>query len=511
MTTTQASAIVTRCGVDVTDEYTENIFNWTLDSGNIEADTVWNAAHAGMKSITCTATDLNGDVKISCTLTASSATYGSVTVDDDMDASHNPAELDANDVFAIENGNLKVTTSRGNAYVLESSTLKASGAKLNGSITAETKLFASQPEDIVEFSYNHNGLRTQKKVTKPDGTVETTEYTLHGKLLAHLRRGSDEMHFFYDAQERVALIEFNGNLYNYIYNVQGDVLKIIDSNGNPVIEYHYNVWGEPATICALETKYTAFAELNPFRYRGYIWDAETEMYFLNSRYYMPSLCRFIILDEYVIGAVGDVINHNGYIYCGNKTVSREDENGDWFLTCLIGAAISVAVEYVSDVVENFQKGERGIEAFVPDSPVTDYVAAAAGGFIAAIPGGGYVGTAIAGGASSVVDKAIRGEIDSVEDGVKAFTIGAASNALGKFTSEELVSRAEISRIKVRPRQTQKRYAQRIFGGKGRDVNDNLRKLKEVSIFPKEYFDHSPKYGTISNGLSTTYNYILNSI
>ena len=84
--TTQASATVTRCGVDVTDEYAENAFHWTRDSGNIEADTVWNAAHAGMKSITFAVADIDGDVKISCTLTASSASYGSVSVDDDMDA-----------------------------------------------------------------------------------------------------------------------------------------------------------------------------------------------------------------------------------------------------------------------------------------------------------------------------------------------------------------------------------------------------------------------------------------
>ena len=341
--------------------------------------------------------------------------------------------------------------------------------------------------------------------------METTEYTLHGKLITHLTRGSDEMHFFYDAQSRPAMVEFNGTLYSYVHNLQGDIVGILDNAGSLVVEYKYDAWGKPTLVRTLTTAYEALAELNPFKYRGYVYDEETGLYYLQSRYYIPSLCRFIILDEYVIGATGDLINHNGYIYCGNKTVSREDENGDWFLTCLIGAAISVAVEYVSDVVENFQKGERGLEAFVPDSPATDYIAAAAGGFVAAIPGGGYVGTAIAGGASSVVDKAIRGEIDSVEDGVKAFTIGAASNALGKFTSEELVSRVEISRIKARPRQTQKRYAQRIFGGKGRDVNDNLRKLKEISNYPKEYFENSLKYETISNGFSTTYNYIFNSI
>ena len=161
---TQASAVVTCCGVEVTEEYPASAFNWMRDSGDAEADAVWNAAHAGKKAITLTEADLNGDIKLTCTLTASSATYGSVTADDDMDASHNPAELDANDVFAIENGDLKVTTSRGNAYILENNALKASGAKLNGSITAESKLFASWPEDVVEFSYDHNGLRTQKKV-----------------------------------------------------------------------------------------------------------------------------------------------------------------------------------------------------------------------------------------------------------------------------------------------------------------------------------------------------------
>ena len=245
VTSTQASATVTRCGVDVTEEYPASAFAWKRDSGNAEADETWNAAHAGMKSITCTATDLNGDVKISCTLTASSASYGSITVDDDLDASHTPGELDANDVFVIENGYLKVTTSRGEVYVLENGTLKAAGAKLNGSITSETKLFASQPENMVEFSYDHNGLRTQKKVTKADGTVEMTDYTLHGKRIEHLTRGSDKMHFFYDAQNRPVMVECNGNLYSYAHNLQGDIMGILDSNGSLVVEYGYDAWENP--------------------------------------------------------------------------------------------------------------------------------------------------------------------------------------------------------------------------------------------------------------------------
>ena len=115
---TQASAFVTRCGVDATEEYAAGAFAWKCDSGNAEADAAWNAAYVGKKAITLTEADLNGDVKLACTLTASGATHGSIAVDGDMDASHTPADLDVNDVFAIENGNLKVTASRGEVYAL---------------------------------------------------------------------------------------------------------------------------------------------------------------------------------------------------------------------------------------------------------------------------------------------------------------------------------------------------------------------------------------------------------
>ena len=280
----------------------------------------------GMKSIAFAAADIDGDVKISCTLTASSATYGSVTVDDNLDASHTPAELDANDIFVIENGDLKVTTSRGNAYILENNTLKASGAKLNGSITAETKLFASWPENVVEFSYNHNGLRTQKEVTKPDGTVETTNYVLHGKLVTHLTRGSGKLHFFYDAQSRPAMVNFNGTFYSYAHNLQGDIVGIVDNSGILVVEYRYDAWGKPVAVRTLTTAYEKLAVLNPFRYRGYVYDEETGLYYLRSRYYAPILNRFINADG-LIGIKGDVLEHGIFTYCKNNSICMSDPNG----------------------------------------------------------------------------------------------------------------------------------------------------------------------------------------
>ena len=142
---TQASARVTQDGEDVTEEYAASAFDWERDSGNATADAAWNAAHAGMKAITLTAADLSGDVKICCTLTGNGPSYGTVEVDEELTASHTRGTLDANDTFQIEDGNLKVTTSRGEVYALEEGEVKGAGAKLNGSITAESKLFAAQP------------------------------------------------------------------------------------------------------------------------------------------------------------------------------------------------------------------------------------------------------------------------------------------------------------------------------------------------------------------------------
>ena len=53
------------------------------------------------------------------------------------------------------------------------------------------------------------------------------------------------MHFFYDAQSRPAMVEFNGALYSYIHNLQGDIVGIVDSAGSLVVEYKYDAWGKP--------------------------------------------------------------------------------------------------------------------------------------------------------------------------------------------------------------------------------------------------------------------------
>ena len=92
------------------------------------------------------------------------------------------------------------------------------------------------------FKYDHNGLRTQK-VVQQDWYPVTTNYLLHGKLITHMtvnyhdweeNEQREVLHFFYDAQSRPAKVRFNGTLYTYVHNLQGDIVGILDNTGAPL-------------------------------------------------------------------------------------------------------------------------------------------------------------------------------------------------------------------------------------------------------------------------------------
>ena len=169
-----------------------------------------------------------------------------------------------------------------------------------------------------EFVYNADGLRVQKTV---NGVV--TGYTLHGKNVVHMTKGNDELHFFYDAQNRPAMVVYNGAAYAYVKSLQGDIVAILDENGNTVVSYGYDAWGAPLW-CTGELAET-LGKVQPFRYRGYVFDEETGLYYLRSRYYNPKWGRFVNADSY-IGKM-TMLSHNLFLYCHNSPIFRIDASG----------------------------------------------------------------------------------------------------------------------------------------------------------------------------------------
>ena len=184
-----------------------------------------------------------------------------------------------------------------------------------------------------EFVYNADGLRVQKTV---NGVA--TKYTLHGKNIVHMTSGTDELHFFYDAQNRPAVVVYNGAAYAYVKSLQGDIVAILDENGNTVVSYGYDAWGAPLW-CTGELAET-LGKVQPFRYRGYVFDEETGLYYLRSRYYNPGWGRFVNADNMIAEL-------NLFTYCKDSPILLYDPNGKWSLNKTV---IEDAKSYVRNIV-----------------------------------------------------------------------------------------------------------------------------------------------------------------
>jgi len=150
-----------------------------------------------------------------------------------------------------------------------------------------------------------------------------------------------------------------------LFHLLGDIVAILDSNGTTVVQYKYDAWGKP--ISKTGSMKDILGNLNPFRYRGYIYDEETGFYYLRSRYYYPNRCRFINTDSifaniYHVGAL------NILSYCFNSPITHIDPSG----CTVIPVPPSFAGEFLKRLVSELLKGavlllslilaELGIEA-----------------------------------------------------------------------------------------------------------------------------------------------------
>ena len=113
-----------------------------------------------------------------------------------------------------------------------------------------------------------------------------------------------------------------------------------------MVEYKYDAWGK-CVVDASTTNIT-LANLNPFRYRGYYYDTETNLYFLQTRYYDPEVGRFITIDDLSYLDPETINGLNLYAYCGNNPVMGVDKTGNFaisltILGLIIGAVVCSAV------------------------------------------------------------------------------------------------------------------------------------------------------------------------
>jgi RHS repeat-associated protein len=180
----------------------------------------------------------------------------------------------------------------------------------------------------MSFAYNDAGLRISKTANDV-----TTHYVYDGDILVVEYTDSETIVYIYDAYDSPIGFKYRSNsyasdtwdVYWYGKNLQGDILHVYDDFGTKLVSYTYTAWGK-TTISYSGSGASTTAVKNNLTYRGYYYDSDLGMYYLQSRYYDPNTCRFINADAALYHSM---LGYNLFVYCENTPVTRVDPSGDY--------------------------------------------------------------------------------------------------------------------------------------------------------------------------------------
>ena len=286
----------------------------------------------------------------------------------------------------------------------------------------------------VSYTYDMSGVRSNKQV----GDTTYTYTTLSGKVMRQTWGDNNALEFVYDdGNQPFAVIYKHGQtteLYYYVLNAQGDVSAILDSSGKLAASYDYDAWGNCTVYdssAKVLTDPTSIANLNPLRYRGYYYDAETGFYYLQSRYYDPAICRFINADTFATTDANGLLSANMFAYCENNPVGNSDSEGE-FPIQVVAAAVSGVVNLATSWASAKATGQTftfldGAVAFVAGAVG---VFGSAGRFASAALSGAWTAYSISRNGGSTVGAISCGALSA------GFSWFAFSN-LAKFSSKRV--------------------------------------------------------------------------
>ena len=201
-------------------------------------------------------------------------------------------------------------------------------------------------------------------------------------------QGDRIIDYFYDSNGQAIALKYRANAaatgvyYYYAYNSRGDIIGLYDANGTKYCTYSYDPWGNILSVKNANggnISSDTIAYYQSLRYRGYVYDNETGLYYLQSRYYDPVTHRFINEDS-ITDSGSKVLGYNLFVYCANNPVNAADHNGAWFewvsgVLNIVGGAL----EAVAGAALGATLGWTGFGAVVAGFLIADGIATTAQG------------------------------------------------------------------------------------------------------------------------------------
>ena len=190
---------------------------------------------------------------------------------------------------------------------------------------------ASYNGKTMSFTYNDEGIRTSKTVNG----ITTTYYLSGSQIIGEETSGNITV-YLYDASGSVIGMQYHAagsastawDSYWFEKNLQGDIVAIYNASGTKLVSYIYDAWGNFTPTEASED-IPAVVTNNPFTYRGYYYDYDLGLYYLQSRYYDSNTGRLISADALMSGVNGSLEGFNLYVYCFNNPIMYTDHFGNW--------------------------------------------------------------------------------------------------------------------------------------------------------------------------------------
>ena len=324
-------------------------------------------------------------------------------------------------------------TTPGNPRLFKDTEYKFEGRRLVG-ISEDLGVDEQQ---TVDYTYNSNGLIIKKVLgywydDDRDSEEYTTKYYYDGEKLITEIGPRNRLDFLYDENGILyGLIKDSSRKYFYIRDFMSNILGLVDDSGNIVVKYKYDAYGNRISIT--DTSGCDLGNINPFRYKGYYYDDDVEMYYCKSRFYVPLWHRWLNSDSINYLEPKNITSLNLFAYCNNNPVMYVDPTGRF---TILGLLISVGLSLAFEVLEDTLDG-NGM-----DHDWKDYLGAGISGIFGASSGNSIM-NGIFSFAGGITDAWLSGDLK--ENGIGnvilsigvSFLIGEGASRLSKHISNKI--------------------------------------------------------------------------